>query len=68
MPDILASIAGRFVGIEVKRPGRLGGVSELQKAHIRMIWAAEGEAYVVDSLEAVIEIEERLSGKQNKEP
>ncbi|WP_054637161.1 VRR-NUC domain-containing protein [Thalassobacillus sp. C254] len=49
VPDILACINGRFVGIEVKKPG--GKVSELQKANIRLIEKAGGVAFVSFSVE-----------------
>lgn len=52
-PDITASIKGRFVGIEVKQPG--GVVSELQKAHIKLIERSGGVAFVAYSLEDVKE-------------
>lgn len=48
-PDIIACVNGRFVAIEVKKPG--GVVSELQRAHIKLIHQAGGEAFVSDSLE-----------------
>ncbi|MDY7224686.1 VRR-NUC domain-containing protein [Halalkalibacterium halodurans] len=48
-PDIIACVKGTFVAIEVKKPG--GVVSELQKAHIKLIQQAGGVAFVADSLE-----------------
>lgn len=48
-PDIIACVKGVFVAIEVKQPG--GVVSELQKAHIRLIHQAGGVAFVAYSLE-----------------
>ena len=47
-PDILACVKGRFVAIEVKRPG--GVVSALQKANIKLIQQAGGVAFVAESL------------------
>lgn len=47
-PDIIACINGRFVGIEVKKPG--GKVSALQLAQIKRIERAGGIAFVTDSL------------------
>ena len=47
-PDILACINGRFVAIEVKRPG--GIVSALQMANIKLIQQAGGVAFVAESL------------------
>lgn len=48
-PDITACINGKFVGIEVKKPG--GRVSPLQAAHIELIKQAGGVAFVAYSLE-----------------
>ena len=50
-PDILACVNGRFVAIEVKRPG--GVVSELQKANIELIKKAGGVAFIAYSVEDV---------------
>ena len=47
-PDILSCVKGRFVAIEVKRPG--GVVSALQKANIKLIQQAGGVAFVAESL------------------
>lgn len=51
IPDILACINGKFVGIEVKRPG--GRLSELQKYNIEKIQAAGGVAFVATSVDEV---------------
>lgn len=51
VPDILACINGRFVGIEVKRPG--GKVSALQEYNIEQIRASGGVAFVATSIEEV---------------
>lgn len=51
-PDILAVISGRFVAIEVKRPG--GKPSKLQLAQLKRIEAAGGVAFVADSIDDVI--------------
>jgi len=48
-PDIVACLNGRFVAIEVKRPG--GRVSPLQKAHLKLIRQAGGIAFVAYSLD-----------------
>ena len=50
-PDILACVNGRFVAIEVKRPG--GVISELQKANIELIKKAGGVAFIAYSVEDV---------------
>ncbi|MDT2980647.1 VRR-NUC domain-containing protein [Enterococcus casseliflavus] len=51
-PDILACVAGKFIGIEVKRPDG-GVVSELQKSKLRKIEKAGGVAIVARSVEDV---------------
>lgn len=48
-PDIIACFRGKFIAIEVKKPG--GVVSELQKAHIKLIRMAGGIAFVATSVE-----------------
>ena len=45
VPDILACVNGRFVGIEVKGPG--GKPSPLQLYHIGKIWESGGVGVVV---------------------
>lgn len=49
VPDIIACINGKYVAIEVKKPG--GIVSELQKANIKLIEQSGGIAFVAYSLE-----------------
>lgn len=51
VPDLIACIGGRFVGIEVKRPG--GRVSPLQKLNIEEIQRSGGVAFVAYSVEDV---------------
>lgn len=52
VPDVLASINGKFVGIEVKKP--VGGVvSDLQKHHILKIKNSGGIAFVARSVDDV---------------
>lgn len=45
VPDIIACINGRFVGIEVK--GEKGKASELQKRNIRLINEANGMGMIL---------------------
>lgn len=45
IPDIIACVAGTFVGIEVKAPN--GKPSELQKRNIRLIRECGGVAYIL---------------------
>jgi len=56
VPDILCCYDGQFYGIEVKRPGKLSTLTEIQKYQIRMIVGAGGVAIAADSLETVKEI------------
>ncbi|MDT6519718.1 VRR-NUC domain-containing protein [Enterococcus faecium] len=51
-PDILVCVNGRFIGIEVKRPGG-GTVSALQKSKLNKIENAGGVAIVARSVEDV---------------
>lgn len=53
IPDIIACIKGRFVGIETKDKGNTA--SELQLAHIRQIKKAGGIGFVAYSVENVKE-------------
>ena len=50
-PDILACVNGKFVAIEVKRPG--GIMSALQKANIERIRQAGGVAFIAYNVEDV---------------
>ena len=49
-PDILVSIDGHFVGIEVKNTGKIKNVSVLQRYQINQINHSGGLAFVTDSL------------------
>ena len=49
-PDILVSIDGCFVGIEVKNTGKKNNISVLQRYQINEINNAGGFAFVTDSL------------------
>lgn len=51
VPDIIACVDGRFVGIEVKRPG--GVVSPLQQLNIDDINRSGGYAFVAYNVEDV---------------
>jgi Holliday junction resolvase len=51
VPDILCCVNGRFVAIEVKRPG--GIISPLQKFNIEHIHTSGGHAFVAYSVEDV---------------
>jgi len=50
-PDILACLRGRFIGIEVKKPG--GKPSPLQRVQLRKIREAGGIGFTADNLDEV---------------
>lgn len=52
VPDVLACVAGTFVGVEVKQPGRKPTAN--QSAELAAIRAAGGVAIVATSLDDVI--------------
>lgn len=51
VPDIIACIYGRFVGIECKAPGKRGNTTPNQARQIRLINRAGGCAVVVDDVQ-----------------
>jgi len=53
--DLVLCYNGHYVGLEVKRPGKYGKLSELQKLHIVTIRNAGGYAFVVHSVDEVKE-------------
>ena len=57
VPDIIVCMEGRFIGIEVKAPGRKGTQTPLQKVAEEKIVRAGGQYFLVDSLE---ELKERF--------
>lgn len=62
VPDILACINGKFVGLEIKRPDKKGKISELQKAHIKNINNSGGIALVIDDYNKYLEFYEKIKG------
>jgi len=53
LPDIIGSLYGKFVGIEVKKPGET--TSEIQKHVIKEIHEkGEGHVAIVESVEEVL--------------
>lgn len=59
--DIIACVNGRFVGIEVKRPGAKNEQSEQQKVHERNVKKSGGTYLLVDSLQEVIDYVESIT-------
>lgn len=54
IPDIIACVDGRFVGLEVKQPG--GKLTLIQEATLRKITEAGGTAHMVTCVEDVSRI------------
>lgn len=54
LPDVLGCFKGRFIGIEVKKPGE--EASEIQKYTLKEIIKAGGIAGVATSVEEALEI------------
>ena len=50
IPDFVACVRGRFVGIETKAPGRLKALTPNQKRRLAEIEAAGGLALVIDDV------------------
>ncbi len=55
VPDILACIDGKFVGIEVKRPESRNTVSKLQEYNLNLIERANGYSIVAWNVDMVKE-------------
>lgn len=56
IPDIIACVNGKFVGIEVKNKGKLKGQSPQQKIHEQLIKDSGGIFILTDSLDKVKEV------------
>lgn len=54
LPDIIACVDGRFVGIEMKVPGKRENVSERQKYVHNKIRLAGGSVWVCTSVDEVM--------------
>lgn len=55
IPDIISCVDGRFVGVEVKRPGAKNEQSPQQKIHEHNIVKSGGVYLLVDSVEEVVD-------------
>jgi hypothetical protein len=65
LPDIICSIKGRFVGIEVKAPGKEDTLTKIQKKVIQDINNSGGIAFMATSGEqAIQELRGRLNVKE----
>ncbi len=60
IPDILACVEGRFVGIEVKRPESRNNVSKLQAHNLDIIEAGGGISMVAWNTVMVKEVLDEL--------
>lgn len=63
MPDIVACINGRYVGIEVKRPGKVA--SKAQEQCLKEITDAGGLGTVITSLDEVKTLHKWLMEKRH---
>jgi hypothetical protein len=61
IPDIICCVNGRFLGIELKRPGAKNEQSEQQKVHEANITKSMGVYLLADSLAEVVNAVERLN-------
>lgn len=52
-PDILACLDGRFIAIEVKAPGKMSTVTEIQQFQLDKITESGGIAFATDDIEKV---------------
>jgi len=69
LPDIIGCHKGRFIGIEVKEPGKEDELTEIQKQRIKEINMAGGIAFMATSPEQVInKLREELSNGKGKKP
>lgn len=60
VPDIIACINGRFVGIEVKNPNGKGVISLLQQLTCNEINKQGGKAIIVDSFDKYLKFYEEV--------
>lgn len=60
LPDIVACCNGKFLAIEVKRPGAKNEQSEAQKIHQRNITKSGGVYLLADNLEDVVDVVDLL--------
>ena len=63
VPDLIACLDGRFLALEVKRPGRKP--TPLQARTLARIRLAEGVAGVVHSVEEVLALMVRVQGDES---
>lgn len=67
LPDIIGVYEGRFLGIEIKCPGKEGTLTDLQKKTLDKIRRAGGVAFMATSPQQIDTIlKEELYGKGNR--
>lgn len=63
IPDIIACIDGKFVGIETKAPGKIKNTSPAQKVQHELIRKAGGKVIVTDDFyDFLVQLKEILDG------
>lgn len=50
LPDLIGCVRGRFIGVEVKLPGKLHKLTKRQSRILKLIRKAGGLAFVTDSV------------------
>lgn len=68
IPDLVCCHKGKFLGIEVKRPGNLSGQSKEQEVHERNILKSGGIYLLVDDVNDVINYIESMEKDDEKRP
>lgn len=64
LPDIIACYKARFIGIEVKVPGKERTLTPIQSVTLEGIRNAKGLAYVMSSVEQVTALLDRIDELQ----
>jgi cobalamin biosynthesis protein CobT len=62
LPDIMGCLKGRFVGIEVKRPGKESTLTVRQDATLRAIRRAGGASIMVTSVDQTLDFVKQIIG------
>jgi len=61
VPDIIACVNGRFIAIELKRPGK--DLSDLQRYNFDLIKRNGGQTYMINNLEDASKIVPTIRGE-----
>ena len=65
LPDIVCCYKGKFIGIEVKAPGKLYNQSDYQVIHMNNIRKAGGIYLLTDNFQQVINLVEDIDNCQH---